>query len=208
MTRLDYQRLMQLYDGELTVEEASSFRAQLREAGLDAEADEVAAGLDQVGDVVRALTESEGRDRAGLTDGIADDVLREIEAERRATDPRQSGSASSGWGWAAGASGVLALAAGVLLFLWSSTGPTDGVGGGGWAVGQGPAGNEEPQAVASARPQLAAGGEADPGVAIEMVDFGAQNGTIFMVSSGEEAATPVVWLVDEGPDIEGRVEQL
>jgi hypothetical protein len=36
------------------------------------------------------------------------------------------------------------------------------------------------------------------GAAIEMVDFGAGGGTIFVVSKGTEA-TPVVWLSDDDP---------
>ena len=39
-------------------------------------------------------------------------------------------------------------------------------------------------------------GDLIPAVAIEVVDFGSRNGTIFLVPSGEEN-TPVVWLVDE-----------
>jgi hypothetical protein len=40
---------------------------------------------------------------------------------------------------------------------------------------------------------------AAPAAAIESVDFGNANGTIFMVPSGDET-TPVVWLPDEGPN--------
>ena len=36
----------------------------------------------------------------------------------------------------------------------------------------------------------------DPAVAIETVDFGAREGTIFLMQEGE-GSTPVVWLMDE-----------
>jgi hypothetical protein len=207
MTRLDHQRLMQLYDGELSSEEVTGFRAELRAGGLEAQAADVVAGFDQVGDVVRALLQSELQHKAHVLDGIADDVLEQIEAEGQTGTQSGSARASVGWGWAAGVCGALALAAAVLLFVWSSTGPIETMGASQVAA-RGPVGVDPPQEVASVAPQLAAAAEVDPGVAIEMVDFGAHSGTIFMVSSGEEAPTPVVWLVDEGPDSEGRVEQL
>jgi hypothetical protein len=51
--------------------------------------------------------------------------------------------------------------------------------------------------------------ESDPdtGASIESVDFGAQNGTIFMVASGPQV-TPVVWLIDENAQSGGKMKPL
>jgi anti-sigma factor RsiW len=51
---------------------------------------------------------------------------------------------------------------------------------------------------------------AEPGASIESVDFGARDGTIFMVSGSDsdEAETPVVWLMDEAAPTEGRMAPL
>jgi negative regulator of sigma E activity len=46
-----------------------------------------------------------------------------------------------------------------------------------------------------------------PAVAIETVDFGSNEGTIFMVPAGDDT-TPVVWLVDEPSRNMGRMERL
>jgi len=206
MTQLDYQRLMLLYDGELSVEEATRFQAQLRQAGHDALADDLIAGLDQVGDVVRVLSEADVENHAHLADGIADDVLRQIEVVTPAKRGPVGSPTAGSWGLAAGVTGALALAAGVLLFAWASAGPQGGVAEN--TAVQAPVGTDQLQVVGPVAHEVAADVEADPGVAIEMVDFGAHSGTIFMVSAGGEAQTPVVWLVDEGPDSEGRVKQL
>lgn len=60
------------------------------------------------------------------------------------------------------------------------------------SVSQGVAVSAAPEPVAVAQ------ADDDPGVAIESVDFGSGEGTIFMVSEGE-SDTPVVWLNDDGP---------
>jgi hypothetical protein len=49
--------------------------------------------------------------------------------------------------------------------------------------------------------------EPDTGASIEAVDFGAQNGTIFMVATGPQV-TPVVWLVDESAGSGGKMKPL
>jgi hypothetical protein len=215
MTRLDHLRLMQHHDAELIPEDAELFESELSAAGLEAEAESLQAGLAQVGDFVRAIARLDAAAHAASADGIADEVLRRLSAGAL---PAESGTGSAStalarrgslrWGWAAGAGGVLALAAGVLLFTWSGDhSPTPTVVGLESAA-PGPIASLPSMAVTSAGPRLSSRGEPDPGVAIEMVDFGARSGTIFMVNSGEETPTPVVWLVDEAPDSGGRVEQL
>jgi hypothetical protein len=210
MTELDHLRLMQHYDAELTPEEAELFEAHLREAGLDARARSVEAGLDQLGDIVRALVGAEEQAHAAVADKIADQVLSQLSATDQADTRALAAVTRRGsplWAWGAG--GIAALAAAVLLFVWSGiesrdAGSVSGVG----IAATGPIASYAPKEVAPTQSALAARIDLEPGVAIEMVDFGARSGTIFMVPSGEDAPTPVVWLVDEGPDIGGRVEQL
>jgi hypothetical protein len=214
MTELDHLRLMQHYDAELTPEEAELFEAHLREAGLDARARSVEAGLDQLGDIVRALAGAEEQAAAAVADKIADQVLSQLSAtdqadSRAAQRETVTRRGSPLWAWSAGVGGITALAAAVLLFVWSGIesrdpGSASGVG----VAATGPIASYAPEEVAPTQSALAARIDLEPGVAIEMVDFGARSGTIFMVPSGEDAPTPVVWLVDEGPDVRGRVEQL
>ncbi len=200
MKELNHARLMQFYDGELSASDAIAFQAELTEHGLEDEAREVMAGLDQVGDVIRALADSDAEARAEVADQIADRVLERLPLPGPASSRR---SAARIWGWSAGV-GALALAAAALLVIWAAGGPSTSQ----RPLASGPTAAERPVVAASVAADAPAGAESDPGVAIEVVDFGAHGGTIFMVSSGEETPTPVVWLVDEGPDSQDRVEQL
>ena len=74
-----------------------------------------------------------------------------------------------------------------------------------WA--RGPPDNEGPQPLESLPEAWLQGAEEFvPGASIESVDFGTRNGTVFMVSAGENAI-PVVWLVDE-PALGGERSKL
>jgi hypothetical protein len=63
------------------------------------------------------------------------------------------------------------------------------------------------ESAAPTEESVAAEEEPETGASIESVDFGAQNGTIFMVASGPQV-TPVVWLVDESARTGGRMKPL
>ena len=203
--------LMQLYDGELPPEQTVAMEERLAES---AELGGVWEGLEQLGEVVRAVAYS----RAGAADDIADAVMARIEAERSASvalraieggvvaqpagQPERTRSAPASARGRRVAGGILgavaALAAAVaLLANW------------GRLPGEAERAVEElsasvtrmvPQPPASQAPtedpEVAAEGELVLAVAIEAVDFGSRNGSIFVVPSGE-FATPVIWLVDE-----------
>lgn len=222
MTRVDPLRLMQLHDGELTSEETAELERQIAQ---DAEARGVLEGLDQLGDFVRAFADAEARtgwaaqEESELVDGVmarlADSDAGGVPAGP-GPGPRAAGRqlvaprvAAPRW---IAVGGALALAAAVMLAVGlgvkrgAGTIPSA-------AVALAP--SVGPSAGAARAPgSVAAVGAADlepsepPGVAIEMVDFGARSGTIFMVTSGEDSTTPVVWLVDEAPEGGARVEPL
>jgi anti-sigma factor RsiW len=195
------EELMMYYDGELSAEEAASLEQRLR---ADPRAREVLAGLEQLGDVVRTLSER----RVGAHGDVADTVMSRLTEERRggaaggSADPDASSSASrrAAMRWAAPVvAGALALAAGFFLVLRNRV-PADPVA-------------PRPTAVMTARtPEVVPGAELseqageedvepEPAAAIQAVDFGAHNGTIFMVS-GHLGATPVVWLDESSLDSE------
>lgn len=190
--------LMRLYDDELGPEEAAEL-----EKSLTPEDRELLAGLEQVGDVVRALE----RDEVTRFEGVADAVLAAIEADPAPAKvvplgPRveSGGEAPSSRHRRARSGPVvilgLGLAAAAAAALWMSTPGPQPTTPAPVAVSVRPA---PPAEAPSAAPEPTAelGDEdADPAASIEAVDFGNQGGTIFMVPAGEES-TPVVWLVDE-----------
>jgi anti-sigma factor RsiW len=194
------EELLLYYDGELSDEEAADLEQRLR---ADPRAHEVLAGLEQLGDVVRTLSER----RVGAHGDVADAVMSRVADERRergaasgSAHPEASSSASgrAAMRWAAPiVAGALALAAGLVLVLRSRE-PVEPVA-------------PRPTAVMTPRaPEVIPGtelseqaGQEDvepqPAAAIQAVDFGAHNGTIFVVS-GHQGATPVVWLDDSSLD--------
>ncbi len=217
--------LMQHHDAELDAEAAAEL-----DAALSADDVAILEGLEQLGDVVRAHADR----GAPLADGIADDLFAQIEAEDRknarvaalrvieggagasveppAREPAANvsqvlsqiaakDSAKPGDGRAGRIFLALSLAAAVALgaravLTADYTAPVQTVAGLVETV-------VAPPVVA---PELAAA-EADlSAAAIESVDFGNQNGAIFMVSAGAET-TPVVWLSDD-PQSGDRMEPL
>lgn len=192
--------LMKLHDGELSAEEIEALERELGDDDLA-----LLEGLEQVGDVVRALAEDQG----GAADGIADGVMAELERDGRVA-PRLEvlpGGSAGDQGElpkprAGGASalpfvaGAMALAAAVLLYIGFANRPNEP-----GPVARPTAAEPATPAVATAlTPEPLAGAvaeeEAAPAASIEAVDFGNQPGSIFMVPAGDET-TPVVWLVDE-----------
>jgi hypothetical protein len=63
-----------------------------------------------------------------------------------------------------------------------------------------------PRETASAPAEIAES-EGTTAAAIESIDFGSQNGAIFMVPAGTET-TPVVWLTDDAAEDGDRMEPL
>ncbi|MBI3202552.1 MAG: hypothetical protein HYZ29_13510 [Myxococcales bacterium] len=188
--------LMRLYDGELDPETAAEL-----ERSLSDEDRRVLAGLDQVGEVVRAY-EPEGLARFA---GVADQVMAAldepdrgaprrpevvVELEPVRSRPKQRTSAP-----VVVAGLVLAAAAAVALWLSTPAAPTPSAAPLASAT-LGPAAPPAPITPAPDSPAETADEEADLAATIEAVDFGNQPGSIFMVPAGEES-TPVVWLDDE-----------
>lgn len=184
--------LMLLHDGELTAEAESELLAAL-------ESDEAARaeldGLEQLGDFLREAHEvaSLHAPTAGSSDrpfvSMVDSVLAALDepALRPVPDrtpPRPTAARERGWVVAVGV--TLAAAAAGVFWLRSShsvepASPTASL--------TRPAAPEVPSVPGPAVPAV----EEDP-VAIVSVDFGGNDGTIFVV--GDES-TPVVWLADD-----------
>ncbi len=195
--------LMRLHDGEFGPEEASEL-----ERSLSPEDRRVLAGLEQIGDVIRAY-EPEALDRF---DGVADQVMASlgrvdnvvalgprVEIATETLGPRRA-RARSGPVVAIG----LALAAAAAAALWMTTpgGPSPAS-----TASVAPLLAPAPQTPVAdpSSPPAATDDDADLAATIEAVDFGNRAGTIFMVPAGDQS-TPVVWLVDEAPS--GRMEPL
>jgi anti-sigma factor RsiW len=186
----EHTRLMRYYDGELDADDAAELEAELEN---DHEARELLAGLDQLSGFVRR--EAAERPAPDLADAIMAQVAREPRQDRTLAE-------ASPAGWRVivpAAAAVLALAASVALVNEFSRAPEEPV----RTVHQPPliaVPPEEPALV----PTVVAEREA---VAIETVDFGAREGTIFVMQEGE-GSTPVVWLMDEPTPPGGRMEPL
>jgi len=202
------RELMLLHDQELSAEEALDI-----EASLSDEERELLAGLEQVGDFVRAADQ----EKVDAFSGVADSVMAAIEADTaRAAEPpglrmpkleaandqvpvRARRNSNVVW------VGV-GLAAAAAAAVWISTPAREPPAPLPVAA---PVATPVPSATApEPAPELAAEATEDdgaPAASIEAVDFGNQPGSIFMVPAGEET-TPVVWLVDE--PAAGRIEPL
>lgn len=191
--------LMRLHDGELSLEEAAEL-----ERVLSDEDRAVLAGLEQVGDVVRALE----RANEGRSPELADAVMQAIEADAKPAPvvplaPRVEASPelpkvrrrhkTSAPVVITG----LALAAAAAAALWMTTpAPTDGPVASVTVETPAAPPLAEPGNPPAEPPAELAEEDGDPAATIEAVDFGNQGGSIFMVPAGQEN-TPVVWLVDE-----------
>lgn len=192
MSAPDPLRVMRAVDGELSAEEQAAVLA-------DPEARRAAEGLQQLGDVLRVLADERGKS----ADDIADAVMSRIQAEERRR-PAMAPAAARYWP-------VLAAAAGVALMVGVYTATQAGVPSSPAPVAHHSArlAPEAVQVVPPAPPAALAAAELSPeaDVAIESVDFGGKNGTIFLVPGRDQGMTPVVWLVDD-PGERGRVEKL
>jgi len=195
--RPNSEELQRYHDGELEPREAALVQRALSESP---EARAYLRELEALGDAVRAFADSHVPEGLDLAGPILERIGREGEgvAPPHATGPRGR------WLRLAPPLGlVLAAAAAVLVYLRvppEVRPPAPGAS----AAASGAAQGAEEIAVVEAPAVVE---DEEPGAAIEAVDFGNQNGTIFMVASGMQA-TPVVWLVDEGEPSGDRMKPL
>jgi anti-sigma factor RsiW len=181
---------MRYLDGEASEEESREVERWLEESQ---EARALARDIEAVGAAVRAIADEKGA--AG--DSIADAVMKRLElpsAPQSLEEHRTRKGAKKPSMLFPAVGFSLAAAAAVVLFLRSPSGDTRGPVAG--TPGDPSASSESESA------EIAVIADDATGAAIESVDFGAQNGTIFMVPSGLQV-TPVVWLVDDGEASEG-----
>ncbi|MBK7583544.1 MAG: hypothetical protein IPI67_25550 [Myxococcales bacterium] len=196
-----HMELMQLHDGELSEAEAAEL-----EASLSDDERRVASGIEQLGDVVRALSASRTDDFESLTDAVMAAVdaepapstnvvaLPRVEVAASQPGSKRQRRAPSAWVLVGG----LALAAAAALLIWMNTPTSSPTAPAPLAVTPPSLPVPEPASATPAgdpAPELVEEDSA-PAASIEAVDFGNQPGSIFMVPAGEET-TPVVWLVDD-----------
>lgn len=203
--------LMRYHDAEVSEAEARVVEAALEQEPALVEELEAYAEL---GSFVRAASDS----RAVLEFDIADSVMAAVQTEspRVARPPARVHSLLpriATW-----VSLGAAIAAGSVLVARSWSAPPASHGGtrGAHAVTGEPA-SVSPSAAPdlSAAPELAAALQPEeepklPPATIESVDFGGNNGSVFVVSTGS-SETPVVWMPDDGEpdeDNEDRSESL
>jgi negative regulator of sigma E activity len=211
---IDQRTLMQYFDGELDEAESAEVEAWLES---DLEAERVLAGLEQISDVVRATVLERTQPPEGLTDRVMDHIARHsIEGPTNVVELHPAPTAGQDFGalrapeephaWfrraAPLAFATLAAAAAVALVLGRGHAPASHAPGAqaesSFVATSSPVVGPVPQPEVAAPPAEADVPEPEPApsIAIESVDFGPREGTIFMLSEGE-AATPVVWLMDE-----------
>jgi len=213
-------RLMRYFDGELDAEETLEVERLLEDSP---EAQAWLRDFERIGIVVRAIADDQGARADGIADRVMARLPQAVSAAGSASGAPSAVSGSTGGSAevpggrviplsrAVRAAPVVALAlaaaAAVALLVRSHppvqvAPPTESV--------------AAPVAVAMPSPQPAAipsdepsaeADEPETGASIESVDFGAQNGTIFMVASGPQV-TPVVWLVDDSTRTGGRMKPL
>jgi hypothetical protein len=171
--KIDPRTLMLLYDGELDAREAARVRRQI---AFDPEAQRILAGYAELGGALRIWSEHRAPARSARA------LRRAHPVARRAFGLAWVGAAAAALVMAlcathSGDSRPVASVLGAARMLPSHAAPTTA------SVGSAP--SDE--------------GTESTGAAIEVVDFGAGGGTIFMVSKGAQA-TPVVWLSDNDDD--------
>ena len=204
---IDRQKLMLLWDGELPEEEAEVLELRVaRDAGARAALDD----FELIGELVRETAQKQASCAAADLSG---DVMVRLAAE--ATPPRARRRQSSArWRRVVPSfGGALALAAALLLVVHGSRHASPAP----HRVASTPREVQASPAPAADLPSVPALASDDagpvgddnaaPGVSIETVDFGAHDGTIFMVSAGE-GATPVVWLSDQPAQNRARMKRL
>lgn len=186
--------LMSYADGELDAKRGAEIEARLQG---DAHDSAIVATIFEMGERVREVADARARD-AGADD-IANWVMGRIEQEKaenvvplRSPGPERSESARVGSIWPM-AVGGLAAAAAVALLVWRFAGfdlvqpvpqPVEALA------------STNPEMVVASAPLPAVDYDPEPGVSVDVVDFGARTGTIFYVPS-DTGTTTVVWLTDD-----------
>jgi anti-sigma factor RsiW len=191
-------RLMRYFDGELEAEEAAEVERLIAES---ADARALLADFERVGSVVRAIADQHG----ARGDGIADRVMAELNRPPPGVRSVPAGNGQGPRGRLipfAPAIGLGLAAAAAVALLVRPHPPHGNARGSVSAVVSVLV--PSPSVVPSEEAEVV---EPDTGASIETVDFGAQNGSIFMVASGPQV-TPVVWLVDESDESGDKMEPL
>jgi anti-sigma factor RsiW len=182
---------MRYVDGEADAEEAELVERWLAES---AEARALLRDLESIGGGIRAIVEERGSRADPIADSVMARVLSEgpVSRTRVRTTPIESAKKDRRVAGAIPAIGLaLAAAAAVVLYLRPHPGSESAVRGRPSAALA-----PEPFSPTSSAPGELAVAEPESGASIESVDFGSQNGTIFIVPSGPQS-TPVVWLMDD-----------
>jgi len=189
---------MRYVDGEVDAEEAELVERWLAES---AEARALLRDLEALGDGVRAIAEERGSTGDSIVESVMARVANEGPASRTRVLPISVASTKKARriGAAVPAIGLaLAAAAAVVVYLRPHPSPVS-------VVRDRPSAALAPEPfslTSSSGPAELAVAEPESGASIESVDFGAQNGTIFIVASGPQS-TPVVWLMDDGDPSSG-----
>jgi len=191
------ERLMRYMDGEADAEEAELVEKWLTESE---EARALLRDLESLGGEVRAIAEERGSRVGSIADSVMAQVAGEspISRTRLRATPIEKGRRDRRVVGAVPAIGLaLAAAAAIVVYLRPHPGPTS-------AVRERPSASLAPQpfSTTSSLPAEVAAADPESGASIESVDFGAQNGTIFIVPSGAQS-TPVVWLMDDAEPSSG-----
>lgn len=197
MTPDSAERLMQFLDGELGEAESREIEALLAES---AEARAFISDLEEVGSNVRSI----GLDRALPLSDLTEPIMSRIARDGApAESPRGSPGSVVRMAryWAPAAALAMAAAAAWLVYLRPVQVPPRASS---RATSTAEAPVAAPSMVGVTEP---AESDEETGAEIESVDFGAHNGTIFMVASGPQL-TPVVWLMDENAPGSGRMKPL
>jgi negative regulator of sigma E activity len=197
MNRSAQERLMRYVDGEADAEEAELVERWLAES---AEARAVLRDFEVIGGGLRAIADERGTRMGSIADSVMAQVAGEGPVSRTRVHATPIEAAKKGRKIVSAVPAIglaLAAAAVVLIYLRPHPGPAPAVR------------NElsaspviEPLSSSSSEPGEVAVADPESGASIESVDFGAQNGTIFIVPSGPQS-TPVVWLMDDAEPSSG-----
>jgi anti-sigma factor RsiW len=181
-------RLMRYVDGDLDEEQALAVEEWLAQSS---EARAFLRDLSLIGREVRSIAEEYGKRSGPITDDVMSRIMQEgglRGGPARAAAPRERRihTVLPAVGLA------FAAAAAVAIYLKPHhTIPVE-------SVRNDPSATTapEPFSATSVSSMVAQAEDPEGGPSIESVDFGAQNGTIFMVPSGPEL-TPVLWMDDD-----------
>lgn len=197
MNRGAQERLMRYVDGELEPEEAVRVEQWLSESR---EARALLRDLTSIGDEVRAVAEGRSPGAEAIVDCVMAQVAAESPVSRTRVRAARAGGIRKGRRIVAAIPAIgLALAAAAAVVVYMRPQPSSVS-----MVREGPSAAllPEPFSTTSSGSAEVAAVEPESGASIESVDFGAQNGTIFIVASGPQS-TPVVWLMDDGEPSSG-----